>query len=666
MARLAKAAKPPFDPLPWLGGALIVVAVFLAYRPAASGTFIWDDDDYVWNYDPLRAPGGLWTIWTNPQASPQYYPMVFTTFWVEARLWRGGTPDPSGAPTPAAYDPRGFRETNVLLHAISALLVWRLLRRLGVPGAYAVALLFAVHPVMVESVAWITERKNTLSMLFYLLAARAYLRFAGIGADLTPAPGSEPRATTRMSPRDRPRRGLYAAALALFAAALLSKTVTASLPAALALVLWWKRGRVTARDWLLLAPMFALGLAGGWLTAHLEASHVGASGAEWNYSVAQRVLNAGRAVWFYAAKLVWPADLSFVYSKWPVDPAAAWQWIFPVGVVGVLAALFVLRRRLGRGPLAGALIFVGTLVPALGFVNVFPMRYTFVADHYQYHATVAFIALVVAGVALVVRRSKLGLRRPLAPAALVGAVAVALFVATFRRAGVYRDSTTLWTDAVAKSPDSWMAWGNLGEAARSKISPDFAAARRARQRALELNPDVADTQFAMAQSELEERDYPAAVARGKRAVELEPRLAQAWNLVGFAYRRMNRPADAIEWLQRAVQINPRYWEAHYNLGQAYRETGDLDLAAEHLTRSIDLHPSADAFYALADVRRAQKRLGEAEAALRHVLELQPGNAQAHFDLAKVLAALGRKDEAMGEINAAVRLNPDIGKAPRER
>jgi Flp pilus assembly protein TadD len=628
--QIATTEPPRGSALPWLMAGLLVLLVFVAYRPAAGGAFIWDDDDYVARNPSLRAAGGLVDIWFKPTESPQYYPMVFTTYWLEYRLW--GT------------DPRGYHETNVLLHAASAVLLWRILRRLRVPGAYFAAAIFAAHPVMVESVAWITERKNTLSMLFYLASLYAYLRFARV--DEGPPP-----------PEPAPSQwGWYAAALALFLLALFSKTVTASLPAAILLILWWK-GRLEKRHVALLAPFFVMGVAGGWLTRHLEYAHVGASGPEWNYTLPQRVLIAGRAVWFYAAKLLVPYKLTFVYSKWPVDPASAAQWLFPVLAVGLVIALVLLRKRIGRGPLVAVLLFGGTLVPALGFVNVYPMRYTFVADHYQYHASAGLIALAAAGITLALARLP---RRARLRAGLQVALVLVLSLLTFSQAAIYRDKRTLWSDTVAKSPDSWMAWTNLGHAAAAETPPDFETARRAYQKALDLAPHVADTRYNVGHLHLREGNLAAAQAEFARAVEIEPRYAMAHNMLGYTLAAQRQADAALAAYRKAIELDPEYGEAHFNLGVALRDRGDLDAAADHFAKSAELDPgAAKPLRELANVRIKQQRFAEAAEALGRLIARSPANAEAHFDRGLALRKLGRLDEASAEIAEAFRLKPEL-------
>ena len=617
---------------PWLMAALLALLVFFAYRPASHGAFIWDDDDYVAQNPALRADGGLRDIWFEPAASPQYYPMVFTTFWLEFRLW--------------GDDSHGYHETNVLLHAASAILLWRILRRLRVPGAYLAAAIFAVHPVMVESVAWITERKNTLSMVFYLASAYAYLRFARVGGD-----------ETTHAPEARPIWGWYAASIVLFVLALLSKTVTASLPAALVLIMWWK-GRLSRHHALLLSPFFVLGALGGWMTSHLEATQVGASGGEWHYTVAQRVLIAGRALWFYAAKLLVPYKLTFVYPKWPVSAASVGQWLYPLAAVALVAGLFALRRRIGLGLLIAVLIFGGTLVPALGFVNVYPMRYTFVADHYQYHASVAFIALVAAGITLAVRT--LPLRPRQVNCGICAALVVVLFVLSQRQAGIYRDQFTLWRDTLAKDPNSWMAWTNLGHAASSARPPDRATAAGAYQRALKLGPNVADTHFNVGMLAVGDGRYDDAMAEFRRAIELEPRYVNAYNMLGFCLRLTHRSDESVPYFQKAIEIDPRHWRAIYNLARVYKDQGKFVEAATGFQRSLEINPDQpDAYLHLAECLMRMGRADAAIVALEELIRLHPDNADAHWNLAGLLRATGRGAEADAHRAKALAIKPEL-------
>ena len=312
--------RPPARLLGWL----LVLMTVVAYLPAFQAGFIWDDDQHVTENLTLRTFSGLGQIWGQTSATPQYYPLVHTSFWLEYHLWE--------------LNPMGYHVDNVLLHALAAVLLWRALVRLRAPGAWLAAGIFALHPVTVESVAWVTERKNVLSAVFYFAAALAWWRWD----DPSAAGGRVPGGGTRPT-------GWYIIAFALFVAALLSKTVTCSLPAALLLVIWWKRGRLTAGDVLPLLPFFGVGAGLGLLTSWLERTHVGAAGPEWAFSFFDRCLIAGRALWFYAGELCWPVNLMFSYPRWEINAGVWWQWLYPAAALAVVAGLWGRRRRWAAG-----------------------------------------------------------------------------------------------------------------------------------------------------------------------------------------------------------------------------------------------------------------------------------------------------------------------------
>ncbi|MGA3017904.1 MAG: hypothetical protein ABSF62_12355, partial [Bryobacteraceae bacterium] len=353
-----------------IGWASILCATLVAYLPALRGGLLWDDSSHVTRPD-LQSLHGLWRIWFDLGATQQYYPLLHSAFWMEHRIWGDAV--------------LGYHLTNVTLHAASACLVVMIVRRLALPGAWLAGLVFALHPVSVEAVAWISEQKSTLSGVFYLASALAYLRC------------------------DQSRRASrYWLALGLFVLALLTKTVTATLPGALLVVVWWQRGRIEwKRDLRPLLPWFALGASAGLCTAWVEKTFIGAKGADFTLTLVQRCLLAGRVICFYAGKLLWPRNLTFLYPRWNIDPGEWWQYLFPAGVVALAVGLWLVGRR-HRGPLAGLLIFAGTLFPVLGFLNVYPFRYSYVADHFQYLASLGIIVPVASALAIVAGRIPLG------------------------------------------------------------------------------------------------------------------------------------------------------------------------------------------------------------------------------------------------------------------
>jgi protein O-mannosyl-transferase len=648
----------------WLPGLLLVVAGLVAYQPAWQAGFIWDDDFYVTGNATLRSLAGLGKIWFQPAASPQYYPLVFTTFWVEYHLW--------------GLHPLGYHLLNVLLHTLNAVLLWRALRRLQVPGSWCAAALFALHPVMVESVAWVTERKNVLSGLFYLLALLAFLRFRPL-TNGEPAPARNWR--------------FYPLVLVLFLGALWSKTVTCSLPAALLLLLWWKRGRVERRDLLALAPLFLLGAALGLVTAWLEKHHVGASGADWTLSLSQRCLLAGQALWFYAGKLIWPDPLTFIYPRWQIDGGAAWQYLFPLAALAVLLVLWLLRRRIGRGPLVAVLFFAGTLAPALGFFDVFPFRYSFVADHFQYLASIGLLALIAgAGAAICGRAGQPG---SVLGSVVAGIVFLGLGTLTWRQAGIYQNAEILWRTTIAGNPGAFLAYHNLGSllATRGRLDearenyqkalalePDLAAAHfdlglllvrlnrfdeaiEHYRKALELKPNYADAGYNLGVLFANQRQTNQAMACYQKTLAINPRYADAAYNLGVLLAGQNQTDQAAGFYRKAVEANPNHIEAHYNLANLLAAQGRLEAAAAHYREAIRLQPGHfGAHYNLGIVSGQQWRLEEAEAHYRSAVQIKPDQAEAHYHLAVVLGIKGQLDEAVEQLQRAIEINPDYAEA----
>lgn len=594
--RKPTAANPPANwrNSPWFLSALLGLAVAVAYQQVWHAGYIWDDDSYVTKNTTLLDLHGLWRIWFELAATPQYYPLIHTGFWIEHHLW--------------GLNPLGYHLVNVVLHALAAILLWRALVRLGIPGAWLAAAIFAVHPVEVESVAWITERKNVLSAVFYFAAALTYLRF------------EEARDSKDPGPR---RSYLYVASLLLFVLALLSKTVACSLPAALLLVRWWKTGRIKRQDILPLLPFFVVGLGLGLLTAWLEKHHVRAEGEEWALTFGQRCLIAGRALWFYAGKLFFPARLTFMYPRWNVSAAFGWAWLFPAAFAALVATLWRMRARIGRGPLIALLFFAGTLFPALGFLNVYPFRYSFVADHFQYLASVGLIVLGAAGL--------IRLPRFFLPILLA-----VLIVLTWKQVGIYRDLGTLWSDTVEKNPESWMAQNNLGIVLQKKGQQDEAIAHF--QKALELDPNKFETQNNLGYSLSMSGRLREAFLYLERALEINPNYAAAHYNLGNALLRSGRRAEAIDQLQQALELDPSYVPAFSDLGSAFLQTGQVDKSLEHLERALQIDPDYKAaHFNIANTLLQMGRTEEAVSHLQRVLEIDPGDAEAQKNMAWVLA-----------------------------
>jgi protein O-mannosyl-transferase len=626
------AFPPAHHPARWRGAGVRVLLLSAltvgAYYPAITGQFIWDDDQYVEGNATLRTAAGLRDIWCKPRAIPQYYPLVHTTFWVEYHLW--------------GLNPLGYHVVNVLLHLGNALLFWAVLRRLGVGGAYAAALLFAVHPVMVESAGWITERKNVLSLAFYLWALLTYLRFA--------FPDDTVLSDAEAPP---PRWGIYGLSLLLFLCALLSKTVACTLPVVLLLMMWWKRGRVGPADLWPLVPMLAMGLALGGVTVWLEKTQVGAEGMDWNLSWAGHLLLAGRIPWFYLGKLLWPAEIMFLYPRWTIDPMLWRQYLYPLGVVGLVAALWFLRRRIGRGPLTAVLCFGVGLFPALGFLNVYPMRFSYVADHFQYQASLAIFALVAGAAAAVAGRlgiANLGaIQRmrglPLGPGAcVVGVAAVVLASLTWRQAHDYKDRRALWTHTIRKNPTAWLPYNNLACVLLAEAPSGgmglYDEAIQACDKSIELKPD-AEPYNNRGNAQAGKGLCDAAIRDYDKAIELNPRFAEAYNNRGAAHKSQGRYDEAIRDFDKAIDLRPDA-RSYDGRGNAYALQGRYEAALRDFDKAIELNPRyAEAYGSRAVYRYVMKAYDLAWADLKTCRQL--GGAPNPEFVAALTKASGRTE-----------------------
>jgi tetratricopeptide (TPR) repeat protein len=530
----------------------------------------------------------------------------------------------------------GYHLANIVEHAAAAWLLYVILRQLSFPAPRLPALIFALHPVCVESVAWISEQKNTLSAVFYMASALAYLRFDA----------------TR-------RRPLYTWALGLFVLALLTKTVTATLPAALMVVLWWKRGKLSWKeDVLPLVPWFAIAAASGLFTAWAEAKFIGAEGADFSFSLLQRLLLAGRVVVFYAAHVAWPGGLTFIYPRWDLSAGGLWPWLCLVGVVALLAAAWA-WSRVQRGPLAGLLFFVGTLFPALGFVNVYPFRFSFVADHFQYLASLGLILPASWAIVMLVRASGLGTG---ARAALLLTLPAVLGILSWRQARVYRDSETLYRATITANPSAWLMHYNL--AVTLGMTPAHLSEAIAEYRAtLRLKPDHWEAHNNLASALLKQPGGSAdAIAEYGEALRYNPRYAEAENNLGVALEEQpGRMGDAEAHLRAAIRIRPDYDAAHSNLGALLlHKPGSIGEAVEEFQAAVRLAPAmADYHYNLANaLARQPGRADEAISEYHAALSLKPAFAEAHSNLAVALARKpGHADEAIAEYREALRLDP---------
>jgi tetratricopeptide (TPR) repeat protein len=517
----------------WLMGLFLVAMVIIVYQPVWHAGFIWDDDTFLVNNPLIRQADGLYQFWFTARA-PDYFPLTSTTLWLEWRLW--------GA------NPLGYHIINVLLHALSAVLIWRVLARLKIPGSWLAAALFAVHPVNVESVAWITERKNTLAMLFYLTSILCYLRF-----------------------EDACRWRWYGMALGSFVLALLSKTAVTPLPIVLLGMAWWRHGRISIRNVRRTLPFFGVAVLLGWITIWFQSHNAIGSEVIRTDSLWSRLAVAGWAVWFYLYKALLPLNLMFVYPKWQIDATNLLSYIPLLLVLVGAAVLWRYRRGWSRAWLFGLGYFVVMLLPVLGFLNIYFMNFSLVADHWQYFAIIGPIGLVASGITLASDRLK---KRNffLLPVIFSAILLLALSFLTWRQTCNYSDNEKLWKITIAKNPDCWLAYNNLGIILEKKGQIDKAIVQY--HEVIRLKPDLAVAYFNRGSAYSKLSRYQPAIEDFNKAARLKPDYADVYNNRGVVYVKLGRDQQAIGDFNEAIRLKPDLAVAYCNRAIVYFNQGN--------------------------------------------------------------------------------------------
>src|SRR6516165_3447055 len=520
---------------------LAAVTIF-AYRPAWHGGFLWDDDAYIINNELLTTPDGWQRIWFSLDSPSQYFPFTYSTFRLEHALWGLNT--------------TGYHWVNLLLHVGNALLVWAVLARLKVPGSWLAAAIFALHPVQVESVAWITERKNVLMGFFFLLTLLAWIAFA--------------------DERTRRRWIFYCLALICYVLALSAKATACTLPAALFLILWLQKRPITMGRLIQIVPFIVLGVGMGLLALWWERYHQGTNRDVFTFlGPIERILVASRAVWFYLSKLFWPSNLTFIYPRWNISPAHVVDYIWLLAGVAAGVAIYFLRRYVGRSVEVAAAFFVAMLIPVLGFIMLFTFRYTFVADHYQYLACIGPIALAGAGIVTLSDRFT-HYRAVIVSAALL--VVASFGTLTWRQAATYSDIETLWRTTLARNPECWMAHTNVGLVLFQKGQINDAIAHY--RSALQIQPDWWDAEYNLGTALSAKGEVDEAILHSEKAVAMRPTDPDAQVALANLLFQKGRIDEAIAHYQKAITARPNDFMASYGLGHALLEKGELDGAIQ--------------------------------------------------------------------------------------
>jgi protein O-mannosyl-transferase len=637
----------------WFWALLLIAFVFIAYTQVFRAGFIWDDESHLTRNPCVVGPLGLKEIWTTTQAV--YYPLVLTTFWALHKLF--------------GLSPLPYHLLNISFHVASAILLWRILQILRVRGAWLGAALWALHPVMVQSVAWVTELKNTQSCVFYLLSILFFLKWE----DQEGAVSRPPQRRTG----DR-RSLVFALSLLFFLLATLSKTSVVMLPFVLALCVWWVRGRIRWRDTLALAPFALISVVASAWTIWEQRFHARAVGPDWVQTFPERLIIAGKVIWFYLGKLVWPHPLIFIYPRWDVDSSKIVAYLPLLAAIAGFVGLWFIRARRGRALFFAAAYYVVSLFPVLGFFSVYFFRYSFVSDHFQYLASMGPVALIGAGIATLLGRfcetpadcvsdpdtvplsgSSIATprRRLVLSAGFCGILLVSIGFLTSRQTAEYRDLFALYTATLQKNPDCWMAHYNLGIVLSEQGEADQAIDHY--RRAVALRPDYAEAHYNLGRLLVEHGQLADAIAHYERAAAINPADAEAENNLGVTLFGIGRADDAIAHYQKALEIRPDYAEASCNLANALIAKDDFDGAIARYTACLAVIPDQEeARYNLASALLRRGRTDEAIIQYQNVLQMQPESADAHANLGSAWLAKGRVRDAMEEYTKALQVSPE--------
>jgi len=624
--------------------AILAAVSLLVYIPAMRAGFVWDDDSML-TENIIVQNDGLYQSWfTTKQGN--YWPTTWTSYWLEHKFWK--------------LNPAGYHITNILIHTACVLLIWRILLQLNIPGAFAAALVFAVHPVNVESVAWIAQRKTILAMLFFLLSLFCYLRFDRTG-----------------------KKTFYILSVALFILAMLSKGSVVGLPIVILLCVWWLKGTIGRRDIMRSMPFFAVSAMMSVVEIWFQYNCAIGEDVVRSDSFLSRLAGAGWAVWFYLYKAVLPIHLIFIYPRWKIDASNPVSYVPGLLLIVLLALVWWYRHSWGKAVFFALSFYIVMLLPVLGFFNIYFMRYSYVADHYQYVSIISVIALAVG---VIYRYLGLGVLRV--------AVILALMIlgtAVWQRSNAYRTAETLWYDTLAKDPNSWMAHNNLGSALQLqgkyeeavhhyretlKVKPDsdkayynlgMAYGLRGKsdeaigyfKKALQINPYYAEVYCNMGIVLQEQGKLQEAIDCYQKGLSINPNDADAQNNWANALLALGKPDEAINHYEQALQIRPDYAQVHNNLGIIFRSQGKIDEAIKHYRKAIQIKPDyAEAHNNLANTLVSQGNLDEAVSHFREALRLKGDNADICYNLALALQSQNKFDEAIVPYRQALRLKPN--------
>jgi tetratricopeptide (TPR) repeat protein len=585
------------------GVAIIVLVAFLVYLPSICGEFVYDDHSLLTQNNLIQTFDGLHKIWCTTEPE-DCWPVTYTALWVEWRLW--------------AMYPTGYHVANLILHIVEAMLIWVILRKLSIPGAFLAAIIFTVHPVNVESVAWISQQKNMMAMCFFLLSILWYINAAipTASTDMASVHSRGGLWEPATSPWPMARSLLllwYWLSLGAFVLAMLSKGSAAVLPVLLLGIVWWRR-RLTRWDFLRTAPFFIVAVALTLVNISFQKRDVGECIRDAGFL--ERILGAGAVVCFYLYKAILPLKLIFIYPQWNIQTGNFLWWLPLLAALIVTAVLWWFRKGWSRPLLFAWGFFCVSLLPVMGFTDVSFMKYSLVADHYQHIAIIGVIALASAGWSIWHQRAR---NRAYQVSTAVAVVATGtLAFLTWQQSGIYHNAIELYQATLQHNPGCWVAQNNLGSEFDQKGRLQEAIEHY--RQALRLNPDYPNAHNNLGAALANAGRLQEAIEHYEQALRLDPDYPNAHNNLGAALANAGRLQEAIEHYEQALRLKPDFATVHNNLGLALANAGLLQEAIEHYQLALRLKPDFTNVYcnlafAYARMRQSSEAIGAAQKGL---------------------------------------------------
>ncbi len=617
------------------GVLVIALATVFAYWPCRHGEFLWDGGLLITENSLVKSPDGLFRIWFSTEPV-DYWPVTNSMFWLEWHLWGDNT--------------TGYHAINLALQITNSLLIWLILRRLFIPGAFLAALLYAVHPVNVEGVAWIAQLKNGLSLFFFLLSVVCYLKAYRELTDTS---------NFKLPPRGNATPPLFSVpwywvSIVMFVLAMLSKGSVAILPIVLLIIVWWRRGQITRIDLIHTAPFFlvavVLTLVNIWFQRH------GSSEIIRFVTPLQRLLGAGAVPWFYLHKALIPLDLSFVYPQWYIHIDNILWWLPLCASIALTVLLFWQRNRpFIRSVFVAWLFFCVALLPIMGLTDVYFMKYSLVADHYQYIAMIAVLALVAATLShWASKRLAVGLA-----VFLAGACCALAHQQTYN----YVDGDTLYQSILAKNPDCWLAYNNRGVQLLKAGQVDEAIASY--EKALAIDANMIEAQNNLGAALAKKGDFQGAIGHYHQALTIKPNYADAHGNLGLALAKIGDQNNALDELQTAFMLNPNLPEVSFNLAHQLKQMGRNQEALKQYQETVRMDP---------DNAKVRNNFGALLTAMGHpeqgkqqcleALRIDPDQSESHYNLANALVTLNQPQAAIEEYHQALKIEPQYAAAHR--